>query len=88
MLIVKVEQYEDLSESEKICVSDNGSGKEYATYIRIIHNGLTMSLESDAMEREDATFWRDLSWVATMLQKVYEIGLAEGGEEESCQKEL
>jgi hypothetical protein len=72
---VKHEWFEDLSEEEKKSASNNGSGKEYASYIRIKHNGETILLESDAIEPEDATFSRDLSWIVEWLKKSYELGM-------------
>ena len=78
MIIVTMEQYEDLSEKERENASSNGSGKEFAHYIRIKHNNETIILKSDAMEREDAVFFRDLRWIVPALKKCYEIGLSEG----------
>jgi len=66
--------YSDLTEEEKDNVPDNGSGKEYAGYIRVVHNGKTILLESDAMEPEDARFNRDLSWITGIIKKAHEIG--------------
>ena len=72
-------RYEDLSEEEKGIVPDNGSGAEYAGYIRIKQNGKTILLASDAMEREDAIFSRDLNWIYRTCRMCYEIGKKEGG---------
>lgn len=69
--------FEDLSDEEKKYASNNGVGKEHASYIRVKHNGETILLESDAIEPEDKTFHRDLSWVATWLTKAYELGKAD-----------
>lgn len=71
---ITLESFEDLTDEEKNNVPNNGSGKEYASYIRVEHNGETLFLESDAMEREDAVFSRDLSWIFDALNKCYEIG--------------
>jgi hypothetical protein len=71
---ITLESFEDLTDEEKNNVPNNGSGKEYANYIRVEHNGETLFLESDAMEREDAVFLRDLSWIIDALNKCYEIG--------------
>ena len=78
MLDVKVESFEDLTEEEKEDASNNGSGKEYASYIRITHNGKPLYLDSDAMEPEDATFTRDLAWIAGAIKKAYELGKEDG----------
>jgi len=69
-------QFNDLTSKEKGSVSNNGSGKEYAGYIRVTHNGETILLESDAMEPEDVSFSRDLSWIPEIIKKAYEIGKA------------
>lgn len=53
---------------------DNGSGKEYATYLIIKHNETILAVESDAMEREDAVFHRDLSWIKQALETAYKLG--------------
>ena len=75
--MLKVEQlrFNDLTDDEKEDASNNGAGKEYANYIKITHNGKVICFESDAMEPEDATFGRDLSWVADMLEQCYVFGV-------------
>ena len=78
---VRVENYDSLSKSEKENSSNNGSGAKYASYLRVIHNGKTILLESDAMEKEDAIFTRDLSWIKDIIFKAYQIGLQEGRKE-------
>ena len=70
-------RFDDLTEEEKEIVPNNGSGMKYAGYIKIIHNGETILLESDAMEPEDAIFARDLNWVYDACIKCYEIGKQE-----------
>lgn len=77
MVDIKVLGYNDLTEEEKESVSNNGSGKEYAGYIKIIHNDHTEFLESDAMEPEDAIFCRDLHWIIKALKRCYELGREE-----------
>lgn len=42
--------------------------------MRIRHRGETLLLESDAIEPEDKTFFRDLGWVIPWLMKAYELG--------------
>uniref|UniRef100_A0A6M3J9I6 Uncharacterized protein n=1 Tax=viral metagenome TaxID=1070528 RepID=A0A6M3J9I6_9ZZZZ len=74
MLEVTNQQFEDLTEKEQKEASNNGNGKEYANYLRVTYGGKTILLESDAMEREDAIFFRDLSWIADIIKKAYEIG--------------
>jgi len=70
MFNVETLSYDDLTDEEKI----RGSGDEYATYIKITHNGETVGLFSDAMEPEDARFYRSLSWVSDEIRKAYELG--------------
>jgi len=70
--------YEDLTDKEKKDVPDNGSGKEYANYIKITREGKTLLLKSDAMEPEDCSFSRDLNWIRKALQEMYYLGLKDG----------
>ena len=77
MLKVTNPSYEDLNENEKGDVSNNGSGKEYACYIRVEVDGKKILLVNDAMEPEDASFCRSLSWVSGIIVKAYEIGKSE-----------
>ena len=83
MFEVKILSYEDLSGTEKEGVPNNGAGKEYATHIKVIHNGETILLDSDAMEPEDATFGRDLSWIPKMFRTCYELGKKDAYDEGS-----
>lgn len=73
---VIIQAFEDLTKKERAAASDNGSGAKYATYVRVVHNGDTLFLENDAMEPEDATFWRDLEWVPKAIATAYELGLS------------
>ncbi len=75
---VELQNYEDLSDDDRVGISHNGWGPEYASYVRVIHRGKTIYLESDAMEPEDARFSRDLNWVVSALMNAYCIGLDEG----------
>ena len=77
MLEVTGPSFKELTEDEKNNVPNNGVGKEYADYIRVTHGGKTILLESDAMEPEDATFSRDLSWIAGIIEKAYALGKAD-----------
>jgi hypothetical protein len=74
MFKVKMQSFKDLTEDEKDQASNNGAGMEYAGYIRVIRNGETLYLLSDAMEPEDASFYRDLSWVSNVIAHAYELG--------------
>lgn len=71
---VKLQGYDDLSETEKEGASSNGAGKDYANYVRISHNGQTIALESDACEPEDCSFRRDFGWVVGALRRAYQLG--------------
>ena len=74
MLEIKNLDFKDLSNEEKKTVPNNGMSKEYASYIKVIHNNEVICLKSDAMEKEDAVFYRDLSWIVHMLKECYDLG--------------
>lgn len=82
MLKISIVDFDSLSDEEKEEASDNGSGKECAYYLRVELDGDTIALESDAMEPEDVCFHRDLGWIADLLNKCYEIGLADAKKKE------
>ena len=64
----KILGYDDLTDDEKESASDNGCGKEYANYLKVMENDRVIAFESDAMEPEDASFGRDLGWIPTLLE--------------------
>lgn len=68
--------FDDLTEEEQENAPDNGSGKDVATYIRITDNDGSR-VYSDAMEPEDVTFYRDLSWIVSELEAAYSQGKGE-----------
>ena len=74
MLEVKQQDYTELTEDEQENVPNNGSGKEYATYLRVLYKGESIRLESDAMEPEDTTFYRNLGWIAEAILEAYHLG--------------
>lgn len=78
MLKVELVNYEDLSENEQAYQPDNGNGKEYANYIKMTSDGELITILSDAVEPEDATFTRDFSEVLDAIKKAYEIGKVDG----------
>lgn len=78
MLQVFLCRYQDLSDDEVELVPQNGCGAERASYIRVIHNGKHVRLESDAMEPEDASFYRDLSWIPDAIVEAYKLGFQDG----------
>lgn len=47
---------------------DNGSGREYASYL-LIEDGKYKAVYSDAMEPEDARFYRDLGWIKHEIER-------------------
>jgi len=64
--------YFELTPAQQASVPNNGCGKECANYIRIDWGDRTsIDVFSDAMEPEDATFSRDLSWVIAAITKAY-----------------
>ena len=78
--IINVDYDKLPEEVDRDSLSDNGAGKEYASYFLIYHNDKLIRCESDAMEREDAVFFRDLSWIKGAIEEAYKIGLAEKSE--------
>jgi len=77
-LEVLVQSFKDLSEEEKERQPDNGMGKEYSSYLRILHDGKIFRLKSSAMEPEDVSFWRDLDWIPDLLLSIYKSGFNDG----------
>lgn len=79
MYEAKMITYDDLTPEEKDLAPDNGFGMEYASYIRITDNAGTY-VKSDAMEPEDAIFFRDLDWIIGAINTAYQTGLIDGKE--------
>ena len=71
-------RFDDLTEEQQENVPDNGDGKDYASYIEIRLDGKLVDTFSDAMEPEDASFSRDLSWIPAVIKAAYKVGLEEG----------
>ena len=71
---VTIVRYDDLPEDEKDNQPNNGCGKEYACYLKVEIPGEAPVYYSDAMEPEDARFYRDLSWVKDALLAAYQAG--------------
>lgn len=75
MIEIKTVSYEELPEEvDKDWVPNNGSGKEYAQYLLFYENGIFYRYESDAMEPEDVTFSRNLSWIKDAIMEAYKKG--------------
>lgn len=77
-LTVKFLNYDQLSDADKENVPNNGCGKKYASYYAIYHNEERIGLYSDAMEPEDARFYRDLGWIGHTIHQAYLLGLEDG----------
>ncbi len=70
--VIRQVSYDELTQEEKESgLSNNGSGKEYASYI-IIEDVDGKRIYSDAMEPEDSRFFRDLDWIIDELNKLKE----------------
>ncbi len=78
MLEIKIIGFDSLTVEEKEDQPNNGSGREYATYLRIMYGGKTIAVYSDAMEPEDCTFGRDLNWIVDAVKAAYELGKHDG----------
>jgi len=75
MLTIKTVPYDELPESiEKDGLSNNGNGKELADYLLVYHNDDLILCESDAVEPEDATLYRDFSWIPSIVRQAYNLG--------------
>jgi hypothetical protein len=78
---VTIENFNDLSPAEQDLMPNNGVGKQYASYIRVRCYGETIMLKSDAIEPEDKTFFRELSWIKGALERAYETGVEDASQE-------
>lgn len=68
MLEVTLKRWFNLNAEEK------DYAREDANLLRVTHNGKTILLECDGGEPEDASFFRDYSFVATAIRRAYELG--------------
>lgn len=72
---VKVVGKDELpDEIEKDFLPENGSGSDCASYLLIYADGKLAEWYSDAMEKEDAIFCRDLDWISAALRNAFEHG--------------
>jgi hypothetical protein len=76
---VTIEGFNDLSPAEQESMPQ--VGKQYASYIRVRCYGETVMLKSDAIEPEDKTFFRELSWIKEALEHAYETGFEDASQE-------
>lgn len=68
-------KYSEVSEEERSSVPNN----EYSTtFLKVTLGDKVLALKSDEMEPEDASFRRDLNWVAELLEEVFKVGVLEG----------
>lgn len=51
---------------------------EFFTELVVRHKGKVILRETDAGEPEDQTFGRNWSWVSTIIEKAYKLGLKDG----------
>lgn len=68
-------RYKDLTESER----DDVGGDEENLFLKVTNGPVTVLLQSDYMETEDARFNRDMRWIPAALLQCYEIGKLESG---------
>lgn len=78
MLKVELVGYDDLTKEEQEFQPNNGSGKEYANYVRVSDAGKTLIILSDAVEPEDARFSRDFREVVDAIDLAYKTGIKHG----------
>jgi hypothetical protein len=78
MLEIKIQKFDDLSEQEQRDAPNNGRGKKNASYLRVVHDGVSVCLLTDALEPEDATFSRGFAQVEWIVMEAYKIGKIEG----------
>lgn len=60
----------------KVYIIEDPENSEYEFDHLLImeHNGIVVRRESDAIEPEDVTFYRDLAWVEDAIEQAYQIG--------------
>ncbi len=75
---VEICSFDKVPEEYKESVSNNGAGKEWASYLIVRYKGKVVQCESSAMEPEDVSFYRDLKWVKTALLEAYATGFEDG----------
>jgi len=73
MLDIKVLDFTELTKEEQDEQPNNGRGKENASYL-LVDDYQTIAIYSDAMEPEDCSFHRDLSWIRKAMLEAYELG--------------
>ena len=73
---IKCLSFEELPDwVDENSLSDNGCGKELATYLIVdFEDGSEKFVFSDAMESEDARFYRDLNWIKDLVKLAFEKG--------------
>jgi hypothetical protein len=71
---VEMVDWEGLPETYKQMVYQHRKD-DYNCYLLIYRNNEPPQVETDGMEPEDATFFRDLSWIQPSLEQAYKWGL-------------
>lgn len=75
-LKIKLLDYTDLSATLK----EEWKYHKYATFLQVLHNEVEVAFHHDSMEPEDTRFYRDLSWVPSLITKAYMAGIQDGKE--------
>ena len=44
----------------------------------VVHKGSIMDVQRDGYEPEDVRFYRSLSWIPSMIEQAYKLGLKDG----------
>lgn len=73
MLKTRIVSSEELPDEAKIFLGGI-SDTDYASYLLVYHKGELIRCESDSIEPEDATFYRDLAWVSSAITDAYHLG--------------
>ncbi len=77
-LSIKVVWAQELSDEMKEAYDITSD--DFSNFMIVKHGDETISVVGDYMEPEDATFTRNLKWVAELLDEVYELGKSDGGD--------
>lgn len=70
---VSIVTYDDLPDNERQAYGE-GWRAECAGYLKIEHLDDTVEYFSDAMEPEDARFYRDLGWIPQVILNAFAEG--------------
>lgn len=73
---VEILSFEELSPEQQ---EEHAYGED-DTFLIVKHKGKIIRVESDGMEPEDASFVRNLSWIAEALDEAYDLGWTDAKE--------